>query len=164
MKKNCLILIVTAIFVAVIFTGPASCEEKKGDSAKKGAIAKQVTRTKEDIITAIKKLLQKEKDILNYIPELKIQKGKEGEESYTYQGVKLEDLDKEKLERISGRINTQATIIRTDRINKQLETIRRTQQTISRPPQPPTAVRIPQTPSQVYAPPKASSPPSQTKR
>ncbi len=128
--------------------------------------------TKEEMVTQIKKILDIEEEILNFIPGLKKATTEKGESFYTYEGLKLEELDKEKLSKIFTRVRQEATRIRTDRLSRQLETIRRAQQLTDAaaggparvpavPPQPPrvyTAPGVPPVPPSVPQPPK---PPAQ---
>ena len=107
-------------------------------------------------------------EILNFIPDLKKQVDSGNKTSYTFQGKPLEDLDKETLDKLFGRVRNEAVRIRTERVSKQLDFIRRMEQfnrqnrqmnsirqpSIPRPvpttPKPPTTSsvpRIPKTPS-----------------
>jgi len=129
--------------------------------------------TKEEMIARMKKTLDHEEGVLSFIPGLKKSTTEKGESFYTYEGLKLEDLDKEKLGKIFTRVNQEATRIRTDRLNRQLENIRRAQQLTAAaaggparvpavPPQPPriyTAPSIPPAPPSVSQPPKTPAPP-----
>lgn len=90
-------------------------------------VEKKVEMTKEQLLVRIKSDLKDEKDILNSIPELK-STGEKENATYTYSGTRLEDLDKDKLQTVFNRIQGEALRIRTDHINKQLETIRQANQ------------------------------------
>lgn len=103
--------------------------------------------TKDELIKEMKSILASENEILGRIPGLKAEKDANGEEFYTYQGVRLEAVDRGQLEKIYSRIRSEALRIRTDRINRQLETIKRTQRIATPPPAlPPSGAKIPPTP------------------
>ncbi|MDP3804577.1 MAG: hypothetical protein Q8Q87_03375 [Candidatus Omnitrophota bacterium] len=162
MRKIKIILLSVAI-VSFLFVNLAFSEEKKPAPAQQ-VVKEKKEMTKDEILTELKETLKDEEEILDYIPELKKGRGEDGKEFYTYQGARLEDLEKEKLEKILGRVNNQAVMIRTDRINRQLEVIRQTQRIqaaprIAAPPQ----VSVPAVPTPratTYStPPKISQPP-----
>ncbi len=153
--------------ILIIISGLAIFGYGAGDKMDKTVKApprEDVPATKEDIAKQIKDELDSEDELLNFIPEIKKVKDEDGKESYIYKGLKLEDLDMETLEGLLIRVNNQALVIRTDRINRQLETIRQTQnvqRTMMVPRQvptpPPTALtQPPQVPS---TPPKSPQPP-----
>lgn len=135
------------------------------------------TYTKEEMIAHIKETLDHEEEILNFIPGLKKATTEKGESLYTFEGAKLEELNNEKFDKLFSRVNQEATRIRTDRLNRQLETIRRAQQITSAaggparvpapPPQPPrvySAPNIPHTPPSVPQPPRVPAPPPAPRR
>jgi len=133
--------------------------------------------TKEDILKEIHDELDGEDEILDYMPEIKKTKDLDGKTAYIYRvgtrDTKLEELDKDTLEKILSKVYNQATIIRTDRINNQMETIRQAQRAgmgggvSGRPPavptMPPRVTAIPpkppQIPPSVTTPPKTPTPP-----
>ena len=93
---------------------------------------------------------------MHYVPGFKKEKDPEGKRYYTYNGVRLEKLDKEKLITLYGRIRQERTRLNAERIGRQLESIRQAQQATNMvnqaariqtpPPQPPKA---PPTPPQL---------------
>jgi hypothetical protein len=112
--------------------------------------------TKGELVREITSELNDEEELLDYIPTLKKMKDERGVEYYTYsldgKTVKISDLDRTTLEKLLSRIYNQATLIQTDRINKQLESMRSIQN-INRqisvprvPPPVPTAPRQPPKP------------------
>ena len=127
--------------------------------------------TKEELIQYIKDRLDREEGVLNFVPELKKETDAAGNMYYAYQGTRLENLDKEKLDKLFLRVQNELVRIRTERLNRQLESIRRiqrltTQQQVPRvpnvaipppPPQipqnPPAAIQVPRTPSSPPSPP-----------
>lgn len=118
--------------------------------------------TKDEMLKRMKDILHREEDVMNFIPGLKSEKDAEGNIYYTYQGTKIENLDKATLTKIFGRVRTEAVRLRTDRLTKQLENLRRIQQLTGNagnpaaripatPPRPPAAIHVP--PVQVTVPP-----------
>ncbi|MBI5143741.1 MAG: hypothetical protein HZA30_01555 [Candidatus Omnitrophica bacterium] len=151
--------VIAAILICMFFEASTLlfCEEKK-ELPPKPITAKEMT--KDEILSELKENLEEEEELFDFIPELKKKKNeKEGSYFYTYQDVKLEDLDKEKLEKILQRVHNQLTIIRTDRIVRQLETIRRAQNIVTRPPQVPAAPTPPRQVQTPPTPPRTQSPP-----
>lgn len=152
---------------------PAKVETKPGSPAPvvtpKAALPKK-TYTKEEMIVDVKETLDDEEELLNFIPGLKKATTEKGESLYTYEGMKLEELDQEKLRKIFTRVRQEATRIRTDRLSRQLETIRRTQQLTAvaaggapkmpvAPPAPPRILSAPNVPSAPASVPRPPSPP-----
>lgn len=80
----------------------------------------------EKFVEYIKELLDYEDEVLAAIPELK----KEEDGFYTYNEVRLEELDREKLDALYSRIQNELNRIRLERLNAQLESIRQAQQAI----------------------------------
>lgn len=123
--------------------------------------------TKDEIAKHVKEMLDHEEEVINLIPGLKKSMTEKGESFYTYEGTRLEDLDKGTLDKIFSRMNQEVTRIRTERLNKQLESIRHAQQITSAaagaakiptpPPQPPriySGPSVPSTPPSVAQPPR----------
>lgn len=203
------VVVVTAIFTFLIYSSISFAEEKAGIVkkltdlknkifAKKEAVpavkekAKPAvsepapnlplpkkTYSKEEMTARIKNILDTEEELLNFIPGLKKAATEKGESFYTYEGLKLEELDKKKLSKIFTRVRQEATRIRTSRLNSQLENIRRNQQLTAAagggaprvpvmPPQPPrvyTPPSIPPAPPSVPQPPRApAQPPAPPRR
>ena len=118
--------------------------------------------TKKEMLEHALVTLEHEEEVLSYIPELRKEKGSDGKILYRYKGTRLEDLDEKKTMEVFRRINNEAARIRAERLNKQLENIRRTQQAVSSAQQaaqqrivtPPPVVRPPYTPPSVPKPPQ----------
>jgi hypothetical protein len=115
--------------------------------------------TVQELVDGITKILDRSHDVMNYVPGFKQVKDPEGKEYYTYNGTRLEKVDKEKLASLYRRVRQERTRLNTERINRQLDTIQQAQQaanianqasripTITHPPaQPPKA---PPTPPQI---------------
>lgn len=144
--KALFIVLGSCIVVALVFA--ASSKDKAISSANKESeanVAKQNTQTPDpkekpvkakltkdmtaqELVDGITKVLDRSADVMDYVPGFKQEKGPEGKEYYTYNGTKLEKLDKEKLAAIYNRVRQERTRLNTERINRQLETIRQAQQ------------------------------------
>lgn len=144
-----------------------------GPTAAPKVVPPKKTYTKEEMIADLKENLDDEEEILNFIPGLKKITTEKGESYYTYEGLKLEDLDKEKLNKIFTRARQETTRIRTNKLNEQLENIRRNQRLTAAagggvprvpvtPPTPPrmfSAPNVPSAPPPVPQPPRTPTPP-----
>lgn len=129
--KKILPVFLCLLFAACLIQSSASEEVKAAGEVKKEVAKEEAPKasikewTKEEMLKDINQTLQSEREVLNYIPELKMSK----EGAFTYQGVPLESLDKEKLEKVFARVRQQALLIRTNRMNRQMESIRQIQRT-----------------------------------
>jgi len=114
--------------IAVIFLLGASCAMAAPGSQKASAKAPMSgtvkDMTKDEIIKEIADELDNEDEILQVMPQLKKENDAAGKGYYTFNGRRLEDLDNGTLEKLSNNVQTQATMIRANRINEQLETMR----------------------------------------
>jgi hypothetical protein len=143
--------------------GPLSATTAQGAASATTAKKAPYPYPREGIIEHIINELNTLDEILGLVPGLKQIKGGDGKVSYTYQGIRLEDLKDKELQSLYSKINGEASKIRTDRLNKQLESIRQAQQAIMNaqqtartintfrpPPQPPvqTQLQPPPTPPQ----------------
>jgi CxxC motif-containing protein len=141
-------------------------ESKKMEAPKK----ERKDMTKSELAAEISKNLDREESILNLIPGLEKKVDPNGKEYYAYQGKKLDDLDKDTLDKILGRVRNEALRIRTDKLNRQLETVRRanamaaTASRVPRVPVPPTINVPPQVPRSVQPPSKPPAPPAPPRR
>lgn len=109
--------------------------------------------SKAEMIQEIKDEVDSEEDILEYIPELKRQKDKDGKDIYSYlvegKQVNLEGVDEETLRAILEQIGAKAKQIGIDTIQEQqdqreqLNAIRRPVSSPSLPTRPPTVPRPP---------------------
>jgi hypothetical protein len=140
-------------------------EEVEPAAPSQEKVRAQRELTKSEMVTGIKESLEDNEEMLNFVPGLKMEKSDKGEPSYKLEGIRLEDLDKDRLKSVYIKVRQQATRIRTERLNRQMETVRRSQQltNISRqatPRVPPVPTPIPKT----YTPPavpRASNQPPQ---
>lgn len=147
MKKISTILL-TVVF-SILICATTFSEEKK-DTVKPIPI-KEMSR--EDALKRLNMALASEKAVPDYFPEIKKQADETGKEIFTFKGQRLENLDKESLQKILTRVLQIRVQIRTERITKQLESIRRAEQA-SRAAQ--QASRIPRV---VTPPPRPPQPP-----
>ena len=162
-------LISIAVFLAV-FLSLAAPDAKAAENItqKKEAPKTRKEFTKEEYIAHIKGNLGRIESLIKSIPGLKKDIDPAGNAIYTYQGKRLEDLDKEQLTKLYVRVSSEATRIRTERLNKQLESMRISEQLAVQnrritpvpgvpvvPPQPPsTPAQPPKVPPLPLAPPR----------
>lgn len=81
--------------------------------------------TDEDIIGRLVKAVDRREEILNFVPGLVKERGGDGKIFYSYNGVKIDELDRASLEKLYVRVRQEAVRINTERLNKQVETINR---------------------------------------
>ena len=135
-------------------------EVKKAETPRKA----RKDMTKSELADIIVRDLDREESILNLVPGLEKKSDSEGKEYYTYNGTKLEGLDRDTLDKIYGRVRNEALRLRTDKLNRQIETVRRVNSTRVMVPQvprtaiPPKINVPPQTPARTVQPP--SRPPA----
>ena len=113
--------------------------------------------TKDDLSKHIKEVLDNRDDVLGFIRGIKKETDADGKTFYLYNGVKLEDIDKEQLQKLLNRINGEIGRINNERLTKQLETIRQADQAARVAQQASRQVNIPNPPPQppvVYVPPQ----------
>lgn len=130
---------------------------------------KEVTR--EEMLAELKEDLSDNDEVLDVIPELRSISGQGGNAMHTYKNTPLDDLSKEDMADLYGRVRQALVKIRTDRVQKQLETIRQVNrlQGITTPPKTPSSLATPssapRTPAiPVSQPPRISTvPPSATR-
>ena len=158
----CFIAIFFAPMSGLAADGPASPEAKVQVSAKdagpKVEDSKQEPRGLEDmssseIIEHIETILERGDEVMDFVPGLKLEKDQSGAEYYTYNGLRLEKLERDKLIALCKKIQQEKARLNAERINRQLESIRQAQQAsnnsrirdIPRPPQqPPSPPRVQQ--------------------
>lgn len=134
-------ILIAVLFLLSAFSAMAAPVSQK--SSAKAPVSRAVKdMTKDEILKDIADELDNEDEILHVMPQLKKENDAAGDGHYTFSGRLLEDLDKETLEKLSNNVQTQATVIRTNRINEQLETMRNVQRAAQ-------AVRPIQTPPRV---------------
>ena len=135
-------------------------------SANLFGAAKDPDFIKSELIKNIGDNLDGEDEAISVIQGLKKESLGKGSPYYTYNGVKLEDMDVETLKKLNDRVGSEVARIRTDMINRQLETVRQAQRVtdaarqaaripaaVTQPPQ--TPPRPPQMPPSVEQPPNA---------
>ncbi len=158
-------LVATLVFAAAAkdkVVSPAVNEKENpaGQIASKAKTAKDMTV--QELTDGITKVLDRSGDVMDYVPGFKKATDPDGKGYYTYNGTRLEKLDKEKLAAIYNRVRQERTRLNTERINRQLETIRQAQQAANIANQ---AARIPTVTQPPPQPPKAPpSPPPAPRR
>lgn len=149
-------------------TVPAAPAVAKPAATKPATVQKSVgDMTQEELLSAMKKTLDSNKDILNNIPEIKKERAPDGKEYYTYKGMSIDALDKDTLRKVIVRVRNENIRLRTERINRQLDNIKKsgpvgggahmgipptvklppqTPRVIVTPPMPPKVPKVPPTP------------------
>jgi len=120
----------------------ASSKVEKSKAAVSEARAEVAEMTKGEMLAALKEDLADNNEIFDMVPELKATVShQDGKTVYTFNGAALESLSKEDLTNLFGRVRNALVKIRTDRIQKQLETIKQVERlrVITSPRQPPHA-------------------------
>lgn len=168
MRRNVKIIILYCLLACFLSTNAFSAEKPK--SAKKLPSLKSIS--KKELKERIKTILEFTPEINDFIPELKILRGAEGDITgidYKIDGFfrSIEKLDKEALLKVYGRISNEMTRIQSERIQRQLEAMRASQN-IPKPPQvsiPPSAPKAPTLPPALPQIPKLPPvPPRQPRR
>ncbi|MDO8525584.1 MAG: hypothetical protein Q7S07_03760 [Candidatus Omnitrophota bacterium] len=98
-------------------------EPSKPDRSSSAAPDKELT--KREMVDRINSNLDSFPEILNFVPGLKKETGPAGKITYTYHGKNIGALEAEQLSGIYSRVNNESVRLRTDRINRQLDNIRR---------------------------------------
>lgn len=132
---------------------------------------KRKDMTKTELAADIKKNLEQEDSIMNMVPGLEKKADPDGKEYYSYQGTRLEDLDKDTLDKIFGRVRNEALRLRTDKLNRQIETVRRASAVTvaaprvpAPPPVPPAVSNVPNTSREAQPPSRPAAPPAPPRR
>ncbi len=137
-----------------------------GNNAKDTAAEKEIKEpTKEDLVLHLKMMLEHEDEVIGFVPGLKKEKDAKGAVSYSYQGIRIEDLNDKDLRVLYAKTQNELNRIRMERLNKQLEAIRQAEQSrraaeqatkvprlVTPPAQPP---RVPPQPPSIPKPPPA---------
>jgi hypothetical protein len=142
----------------------------KAEAAKQEA-KKELTR--DEMLAELKDDLAGASDeLFDALPGLKAEKVAEGKFTYTYKGVKLDELSAEELKSLSIKVAQTNTKLRTEQIQRQLNAARQAQQltrpiTPPKPVMPPVTAQIPKIPASTTqatnvptTPPSVSKPPS----
>ncbi len=95
------------------------------EAQEKGRDIKQMS--KGDIVSDIKETLDEYEEISNFVPGLKKITDRSGKVTYTFAGIKIEALDRTRLEKLYIRVRQEMTRLHTENINRQLDTARRIQ-------------------------------------
>lgn len=145
---------------------PPQAAAKKTEAPKARVPKKDMTR--EEMISELKEELKFNEELFDLFPDMKSKKGDDGNIYFTFKGIKIEDMPKEDIDNLLTKVRQALTKIRTDRIERQLEVVRRVERlnsaaaplqsprvpaappsaprTVSAPPSPPSASRSPSIP------------------
>lgn len=117
--------------------------------------------TEKEMLEEIAEALDSEDAIIDSVPGLKKEQAEGGKSFYTFEGIKIEALGKDKMAELMNKVRQQKVRIHTENINRQLETVRRIQQidNLSRAAVPQAVVMPPAAPRMPPVPPSASRPP-----
>ncbi len=141
---------------------------KKVPVKPKEALPKPIKKeyTKAEMIADIRDDIGTHDEILGSIPGIRAEKDEKGGVSYIYNDVRLEDMSKEDLLPLFQKVRQFAIKLGTERIQRQLETVRRVQAAsgiarggVATPPRPPASPQIPRASSTPPAPPSSLSAP-----
>ena len=98
----------------------------------------EITKAKEKMIEEIKTIVEDEEEVLEYVPELRRKKDKDGKELYVYADgkleMKLEGLDENRLRELFKKVADSASKIKTVFLKQEIDTAIEAQK---RPPRPP---------------------------
>lgn len=127
--------------------------------------------SREEMLAQLNEDFGVNEEVFDAVPGLKAEKTADGKASYTFNGKKLSDLSKEDLKDLFIKARQALVRIRTDRIQRQLDTVKRVDSVnrLANPPMPsrvpaagPSIPKVPTTPPSVTKAP--SLPPSPPKR
>lgn len=158
MKRTILLALIAAVFIFAALSANAAGEIPKAKAvAPDAAPAKSVEKTKDQMLSELREDIADNGELFEMIPELKSASDKDGNAVYTYNGALLEDLSKDDIAKLTGRVGQILARVRAERIQKQLETIKQAEriQAITTPPQ------LPRVPSAASQAPKIPSVPPQ---
>jgi hypothetical protein len=177
MKKGLFLLLALCLAASLVFAALNNPPDKGKSVADQKAQTPAATderpkpknpkdMTPQELADGIAKVLDRTEEVMDYIPGLKQEKDPAGNGFYTYNGTKLEKLEKGMLTALYTRVRQERTRLNAERITKQLETIRNVQQATNIANQasrvPAVPARPPQTPS--AQPPRTPPAPPQTRR
>lgn len=151
----------------VVPTPAPQAAAKKTEAPKARVPKKDMTR--EEMISELKEELKSNEELFDLFPDMKSKKGDDGNAYFTFKGIKIEDMPKEDIDNLLTKARQALTKIRTDRIERQLEIVRRVERlnraaaplqsprVPAAPPSSPRAVSAPRSP--LSAPRSVSAPP-----
>lgn len=130
--------------------------------------------TREEMISELKEELKFNEELFDLFPDIKSKKDGDGNIYFTLKEIKIEDMPKEDIDNLLIKVRQALTKIKTDRIERQLEIVRRVErlnraasplQSPRAPAAPPSSPSVPSAPpSPQSAPRAASAPPSPPRR
>ncbi len=167
MKKLSIISISVMFILFALAAGSSAADEAAGQKteSKSGDVKQMMT---DEIVGDIKSALDEYEEISNFVPGLKKITDRAGKASYTFAGIKIEALDRVRLEKLYLRVHQEMTRLHTENINRQLDTVRRVQRAGNKAgggaPRsvvtPPAAPRVPSAPPSIHTVPRPPRPPA----
>jgi hypothetical protein len=137
----------------------STIKQKQEPAAAEAPKEKELTRT--EMLADLKSNLAEASDeLLNSLPGIKVEKGVDGKLMYTFKGVVLDKLSTEELTSLFIKVRQTNTRLRIERIQRQLETVRRTQERTTVVPVPPAVPQTPRVPTTTRPPAPPAAPPS----
>ena len=108
----------------------AESKDKPAEVAKPAAKKEEAAKPRKELaradkIEAIKSNLSSFEEIANLVQGLKKETDASGNVVYTFQGAKIENLSDDLLDKLFSRVSSEAVRFRTERLNRQLQTIKR---------------------------------------
>lgn len=162
MKKTLLLALVLCLAAAFVFT--VGAQDKNNVPVKKAA----KDMTVEELAERLSKLLDLRPEVMDFVPGFGKGTDPDGKRFYTYNGARIDSLEKGKLMILFNGVTQELARLNTERTAKQLESIQRGHQTamtasqasritpVVAPPQPPPSQpraveppKVPQTPPQI---------------
>ena len=149
-KTYVFVTVLAALSLGVVSAGFGVNDKPVEKTAKAENKTAKKEMTKDEVLAQLKNDLSKNPEVLNMLPDLKAEKDKEGNLSYTFRGAGLDGLAKDDLDKLSVRVRQALVKIRTDRIQRQLDNIRQAQrlQNVTPPSIPATPPKVPTPPAQ----------------
>lgn len=182
-KNRIIFAAVIMVLLLAVFAGDGFGEDEKQGVSQKVKNAPQAAAnkaeapkarvskkdmTREEMVLELKEELKYNEELFDLFPDMKSKKGDDGNVYFTFKGVKIEDMPKEDIDNLLTKVRQALTKIKTDRIERQLEIVRRVErlnraaaplQSPRAPAAPPSAPSVPSAPPSSQSAPRAASPP-----
>ena len=178
MKNRIIFAAVIMVLSLVVLVGDGFGEDEKQAAANKAEAPKarvpKKDMTRLEMILELKEELSHDEELFDLFPDIKSKKGDDGNVYFTFKGIKIEDMTKEDIDNLLTKVRQALTKIRADRIERQLEIVRRVERlnraaaplqsprVPAAPPPAPRAVSAPRSPPS--APRAVSAPPPPPRR
>lgn len=139
---------------------PAPQTAAKKTEAPKAHVPKK-DMTREEMALELREELGSYEELFDLFPDIKSKKGDNGNVYFTFKGIKIEDMTKEDIDNLLTKVRQALTKIKTDRIERQLEIVRRVER-LNRAAVPLQSPRVPAAPPSTPSAPAAPPPPPQS--